>query len=192
MSTKKIISFFASLMAGVIIIYLAFAVLILTTFSLRGRTLVQVENEQLLYLFFWLTLAVIGAITTYFFWKRKKKFSASGIGLVSLLPMVAAVVMAFRAITTIPTTEEFLSEEWRRGETKSFLMAKSVVKSDMLNEKSEADVLKILDVPKRILEKSYSDDMFIYQTDSASWVLRVHLADNKVQGCELFHPGLSK
>ena len=192
MSTKKIISFFASLMAGVIIIYLAFAVLILTTFSLSGRTLVQVENEQLLYLFFWLTLAVIGAITTYFFWKRKRKFSASGVGLVSLFPVVAALVMAFRAITTIPTTEEFLSEEWRTSSTKPFLMAKSVIKSDLLEGKTDVDVLKLLAAPSKVLENSFASDIYIYETDSASWIMRVHLADNKVQVCDLFHPGLSE
>ena len=191
MSAKNVISFLVAALLSAITVYLSFAFLIISTFSLSGQTLQEVENEYLLYLTFWLLLAAAGAFMTFLFWKRKKFFAASGVGLVAALPVVAVIFMAYKSITTIPVSEDFVADVWSSRDPKPFLMAKSVVKADMLQNKTEDDVLDMLSKPTEIMERSFSERTLIYQTDSASWIMRVYLADQKVLKSDLYHPGLS-
>ena len=191
MSAKKIISFLVAALLSAVTIYLSFAILIIATFSLSGRTLHEVENEHLLYLSFWILLSIVGAVVSYLFWKRKRVFSASGVGLVSALPLVASVFMAYKAFTTIPVNDPFVTEVWSAKDSKPFLMAKSVVKSDLLHKKSEDDVLTLLSRPTEIMERSLNEKTWVYQTDSSSWIMRVYIANHHVLKADLYHPGLS-
>ena len=191
MSAKKILSFLGSALMSVLAIYLAFAFLMIMTFSLRGQTLHEVENEKLLFLAFWTLLAVIGGFVAFLFWRKRKNYSASGVGIVAVFPLFGALLMAYKSLSSIPVTDDFVAEVWGKSDVKPFLMAKDVVKSNVLLGKSEDELLAILTDPSDIIERSYSESTFIYQTDSSSWIMRVNLANHQVQSSDLYHPGLS-